>query len=320
MVDTVDAARGPVVIRRRLGSALKHYRNTEGLDLSSVARQLEVSPAKISRLETGQVAPRIRDVRDLLEIYGVAATERTRLLDWAKGAKDQGWWEPVPGTRPRNLDLLLSLEAEAARCRTFSGTTFSGLLQTRDYAKMVIDTVLPHASEAERKKLLEIRLRRREPTIDRGIEAGEEPMVLHLIFDEAALYRGPDDSMMTDQLLNVLRASTRTGVAPNDEPQVKIQCFPFTAGFDEALSPYTIFEPRWPEDGIVVGVESTDNHVYFDDKRAVMRYEEIWEDLRVRSLSHGETQDRLRDALRDRGLDEWDENEPESQSDPESGQ
>lgn len=310
-VDAVDAARGPVVIRRRLGSALKRYRHSEGLDLSSVARKLEVSPAKISRLETGQVAPKIRDVRDLLEIYGVEANERDRMMDWAQGAKDQGWWEPVPGTVPFNLDLLLSLEAEAWRCRTFSGSTFSGLLQTKEYARMVLQTCLPHVNDNERRKLLDIRLKRRGPTIDRDRTSGADPMVLHLIFDEAALYRGPDSSVMTDQLLNVLRASHRTEVGPHGEPRMKIQCFPFTAGFDEALSPFTIFEPRWPDDGIVVGVESTEAHAYYDDERAAIRYDEIWQDLRIRSLTHEETQDRLRKALTDRGLIAWDETDSE---------
>ncbi|HET6392272.1 MAG TPA: helix-turn-helix transcriptional regulator, partial [Blastococcus sp.] len=44
---------GPVVTRRRLGGELRRLRESAGLKLEDVARRLECSPSKISRLENG---------------------------------------------------------------------------------------------------------------------------------------------------------------------------------------------------------------------------------------------------------------------------
>ena len=41
--------------------------------IEQAAEELECSPAKISRLETGRGVPKQRDVRDLLRLYGVGS-------------------------------------------------------------------------------------------------------------------------------------------------------------------------------------------------------------------------------------------------------
>src|SRR5690349_15625709 len=87
--------RGPVVIRRRLGSALRQLRTGKGYGLDVIAKKLEISSAKLSRLEAGLVAPKSRDVRDLLEEYDAPAELREELLKLAEDAKDQGWWQPL---------------------------------------------------------------------------------------------------------------------------------------------------------------------------------------------------------------------------------
>ena len=68
---------GPVVTRRRLGGELRRLREGLGLKLEDVARSLECSPSKVSRLENGKGVPRWRDVRDMLDVYGVADGSRS---------------------------------------------------------------------------------------------------------------------------------------------------------------------------------------------------------------------------------------------------
>ena len=120
---------GPIVVRR-LGVTLKRLRAEVGMHLDAVARRLEISPSKLSRLETGQVAPKIRDVRDLLEIYQAPADVRERMMRRASEAKEPGWWQPFSDGSVPDLDHYISLEAEAKQINIFSWP-ISGLLQPR---------------------------------------------------------------------------------------------------------------------------------------------------------------------------------------------
>lgn len=58
------------VRRRRLAWGLRRLREAAGLTVEEVARRLECSVSKISRVETGQVSVSPRDVRDMLTTYG----------------------------------------------------------------------------------------------------------------------------------------------------------------------------------------------------------------------------------------------------------
>jgi hypothetical protein len=52
----VPAVQSPTVRRRRLGQELRQLRDAAGLTIEEVAQRLEVSPAKISRIETSRVS------------------------------------------------------------------------------------------------------------------------------------------------------------------------------------------------------------------------------------------------------------------------
>src|SRR2546421_12912295 len=102
----MSPARGPVVPRRRLGAELRALREQAGLTIDEVAKALECSVSKVSRLETGQGIPYRRDVRDLLDRYGITdPAHRDRLMRWVREGNRQGWWDallmsqlPIPGT------------------------------------------------------------------------------------------------------------------------------------------------------------------------------------------------------------------------------
>ncbi|MDQ3152316.1 MAG: helix-turn-helix domain-containing protein, partial [Actinomycetota bacterium] len=49
--------------RRRLGAELRNLREQAGLKIEDIAAELECSPSKVSRLETGKGIPKSRDVR-----------------------------------------------------------------------------------------------------------------------------------------------------------------------------------------------------------------------------------------------------------------
>src|SRR3954471_6829049 len=77
--------------RRQLANRLREMRHSTGMTVEQVAERLLCSPAKISRIETGQRGVSQRDVRDLCAIYGVADSETiSRLMEWSREARAPG--------------------------------------------------------------------------------------------------------------------------------------------------------------------------------------------------------------------------------------
>lgn len=253
------------------------------MHLDVVARRLEISPSKLSRLETGQVAPKIRDVRDLLEIYGAPDDVRERAMQWASDAKEPGWWHPFSDGILTDLDLYISLESEASEIQIFS-LPISGLLQTEGYARMLLTGAAPGCGPAELDRLVEIRVGRQD--ILSATRPEVPPVRLHAVLDEAGLRRGTDKRVMRDQLAELVTRS--------QWPNVTLQVLPFAAGYSRVNGTFAIFEPRDPTDSAVVNVESTGQDAYFDTTAEISKYRAIWTDLLSHSLDVDESREFIR--------------------------
>jgi transcriptional regulator with XRE-family HTH domain len=278
---------GPVVIRRRLGAALRRLRVGQDYQLDVVARRLEFSTAKLSRLEAGQVTPKLRDVRDLLEMYGAPTDVRDQLMDWVQGAKAPLWWHPLSAHIPLDLDLYISLEAEARKLKIYSTPGIPSLLQTEEYAHETITGAAPKNTEESLVKLVDIRIKRQQVIIENREQI--PPLDLHAIIDESALYRGPKD---------IVREQLRSLLQKIKLPNVTVQIYPYSASFDEAQSAFSIFEPRDEEpDWTVVNIEATNESRFLEGRDDVAEFEEIWADLSRKSLPHEETGKYIRATL-----------------------
>jgi transcriptional regulator with XRE-family HTH domain len=112
---------------RRLRYELRRLREQAGLTRDEVARRLERSGSKISRIETGQSRAQTGDVRDLLDVFGVHGDEAEPLVQLAREARKRGWWtaynDVFTGTH-------VGLEAEASAMRTYEPQIIPGLLET----------------------------------------------------------------------------------------------------------------------------------------------------------------------------------------------
>ena len=104
---------GPTLRRRRLGDELKRCREAAGMTQENVSRHFEWHAAKVTRIETARVAVTPRDVRDLLELYGVDDPGyRDALVELARMSKERSWWADYRDLiRPGNF---IGLEAGAA--------------------------------------------------------------------------------------------------------------------------------------------------------------------------------------------------------------
>lgn len=268
---SADRPVGPVIVRRRLGSELRRLREDADLRLDAVAAELEVSPSKISRIETGHSTAKIWDVRNLLELYAVEPSKRDEVLGWAADAKAQAWWQPDSADSPSQLDYYISLEAEATTVMAFCTPVLHGLLQTEAYARAHLRTVLADTEPDVIERLVRVRLGRQ--TVLRQ----PNPLQLEVVVDESVLLRriGSDDTMREQ-----LRALT------TPPPSTDIRVRPLDAGPHQACtSPFTIFVPRVSGlDPLVVGVEASFTDFYLERADDVAPFPVAFQELRSQSL------------------------------------
>ena len=69
--DLPGAGPGSAIARIMLGTELRQRREAAGVTPERAAWHIRASRAKISRMENGRQGFKDRDVRDLLEFYGV---------------------------------------------------------------------------------------------------------------------------------------------------------------------------------------------------------------------------------------------------------
>ena len=129
------AGTSPTVRQRELGTRLRVLRVDRGMTVEEVAEKLLCSATKISRLETGARRPSLRDVRDLCQLYDIDESTSADLMALARQAREQGWWAQYEDLK---LDPYIGLEQEAISITSYTMFYFPALLQTEEYAGVII--------------------------------------------------------------------------------------------------------------------------------------------------------------------------------------
>src|SRR5271166_1837917 len=144
------ATESPTVLRILLGAYLRQLREAKRISLEEAGNVIRASYSKISRLETGRVGFKDRDIVDLLAFYGVTdEKERDSLRSLASRANAQGWWHDYSDILPTWFEAYVGLEEAAAQIRAYEIQFIPGLLQTGDYARGVTLLGYPNASSRE---------------------------------------------------------------------------------------------------------------------------------------------------------------------------
>lgn len=207
----------PTVRSRRLGTALRQYRQAAKLDQPQAAEVIASSQARISRLETGHVTARVIEVRLLLDAYGVKDPEvHVKLEELAKHSKNRGWWlEHAAHLRPDYVDHI-ALEDDATYIREWQTAMVPGLLQTPAYAEAVIAGG-PHYIDPERvAQLVKVRMGRQAK-----IEEGGASYTA-ILWEAVVTHPLVDVEIHREQLAAILEIGKRKNVT--------VQVLPFSAG------------------------------------------------------------------------------------------
>ncbi|MGH3768849.1 MAG: helix-turn-helix domain-containing protein [Pseudonocardiaceae bacterium] len=278
---------GPAVPRRRLGAELRTLREQAGLTIDEVATELECSVYKVSRLENGQGIPKNRDVRDLLDRYGIRdQARRDRIMRWVREGQRQGWWDdfsdvlgpdPEDPLLPDNLSRYVALEQDASQVRGFENTLVHGLLQTEDYARAVLTTLSTADPDATDRKV-ELRMRRQE-----RLYVAEDPLKIHIVLDEAVLHRPVGGEQ-------VMRAQLKRLIDDAQRPNITVQVLPFSAGAHRAAHGYFVVL-TFPDsdDNDLVYVEGHTGDMYLEKQRDIDVYQQMFDETVVKCLTVEQT-------------------------------
>jgi transcriptional regulator with XRE-family HTH domain len=229
--------------QRRLVSTLKHLRQAAQLTHREVTEALSWSESKVYRIESGDTRISATDLRALARLYRVRdQSELGRLLALAQAAKVQPWLAYRDVYSGQTLRFLAH-ESHAAFIYHLASQRVPDLLQTRDYARAVIDTDIPAPTPRRRERLLEILALRQ-----RILDASRPPMIVSFL-DESILHRvggGPD--VMGEQLRHLERLAQR--------PNLRIQILPLGCGAYPAMgTAFTYLTFGSPEEEDLVHVD-----------------------------------------------------------------
>jgi transcriptional regulator with XRE-family HTH domain len=272
----VAGVQSPTVRRRRLGHELRQLREAAGLKIDDVAQRLEVSPATISRIETGGVGVRVRDVSDLLDQYGIQGTDRANLLTLTREARQPAWWRsrPYSDVLSEGLDVWIGLETEAVAIRSFEVQLVPGLLQTSEYARTVLQAYYSSEPSEQIERRVELRIARQQLVI----EQNDTP--IWAVLDESVLRRhiGPAE-LMQSQYRRLLELAEKNNIS--------IQILPFDAGVYTIPGGFAIMQ--LPYDPDVVLIEYRGGTFRIDQPEEVAAHTQVFDLLKANAKDSEES-------------------------------
>ena len=255
-----DDCGGATALRVQLGARLRRLRQARGISREAAGWEIRGSESKISRMELGRVPFKERDVADLLTLYDVGEPECSALLRLARRASAPPWWRQFGDIVPPWHLSYLALEEAASLIRAYEAHFVPGLLQTADYARVVLEAGHATASAAEIERRIELR-RMRQRVLTRP-----DPPQFWAVLDESVLRReiGGRD---------VMRAQLEALLEAAELPHVRIQIVRFQQGGAAPVGfPFAVLRFADPELPDVVYVEQLTGAVFLDDPGAVEQY------------------------------------------------
>lgn len=277
-------SRENVRIRARgLGVELAELRERADLTLREVADRLGWSAPTLCRIENGLRDSTPAEIAALLVVYGVTGAEKKRLLELARTINQSGWFEHHGSLNhmPTQLAALIEFESAATRLTDVAITLVPGLLQTPEYARVVMESgnVDPNTIDER------VSVRRNR----KNVLVSDSPPKLHAVLDEAVLWRPfGGRKVMAGQIRHLIEAAAL--------PNITIQVLrdiehPALTG---AFSILEFGPPAQP----FVYLEHYLSSSFVDDDETVKAYKSVSEELASRALGEWASRDFLAALVR----------------------
>lgn len=279
---------GPTALRMIMGGYLRRLREAKGISREDAGYEIRSSGSKISRMELGRVGFKVRDIEDLLRMYGIDdASEVDRLIALVKEANQPGWWHRYGDALPNWFSAYLDLESAATMIRTYEVQLVPGLLQTREYARALLMLGFGHTPLQEIDDRINVRLSRQNLLVK------DNPPMLWTVIDEAALRRPFGGK-------EVMRQQIQALIEACDMPNVRIQIVRFSSGAHSgAGAPFTWLRFGSEDLKDVIYIEHLTSGLYLDRDDEVDAYQAAMEHLCVQAAQPSQTPAILNEILND---------------------
>ena len=285
-IASLTSVESPTVLRILLGAQLRRLRESKRITLEEAGSVIRASHSKMSRLESGRVGFKERDVVDLFAYYGVTDQAQLQTLrEIAARTNSRGWWHDYSDVLPSWFEEYISLEQAAFGISGYEVQFVPGLLQTEEYARAV--TLLAYSNPKEISRRVSLRMARQTRL------SGVEPVSLRVVLDEATLIRpigGP----------SVMRAQLKHLIELSQQPNVAIQILPFKAGGHAAAGgPFSVLHFAESDLSDVVYLEQLATAQYLEKPDMVRKYQAVMESLRLEAATPADSRQRLQALLGD---------------------
>jgi transcriptional regulator with XRE-family HTH domain len=259
--------------RDLFGAEVRRHREKAGMSLRAMSDVLNYSKSHLARIEAADSLPYDDLPAKLDACFGTDGLF-ARLHALAKN-------EPFP----RKYRRMIELERKATVIEQYVNATVPGLLQTPEYAAVLMRGVHPHAPDAEIDAMVTARMDR-QALLNRL-----KPPRCWFILDETVLRRPlGGKELMGRQLASVIEQATRS--------HVTVQVLPYAeyahAELGGSLTLFTL-----PNEPLVAYEEGSRSGTLIDNHEEVMSRTESYDLLRAMALSPRDSEAMIRAVMED---------------------
>lgn len=283
-------AASPTVLKRRLGRELRNLRQSKKLTAAQVAKSLNWSESKVSRIEGGKSPLSDKDARALLGLYGVENSDEVQqFVGLVRKSRQEGWWHSYGDALPDWFKAFVGFEADASEIRTYQNELIPGLLQTKAYAFEVIRAMNPEESTEQVENRASLRFERQE------ILGRKQPAAPRIwtILNESVLRRYVGSGMVMSEQLNHLANLV------DEHPGVTVQILPFDAGAHASMGYNFSILSFSDVPGSIAYTEALTSATYIDKELDLTRHDQIFQRLMAASVRPEKSVSWLRETARD---------------------
>ncbi|NNN32518.1 helix-turn-helix domain-containing protein [Streptomyces sp. S3(2020)] len=265
--------------RGELGAALRALRQASGKEAKAVARSAVMSTSKLSKIETGKVAPSVVDVESILTAIGVSDEVKAEYLEVVRASTTETTaWRLVRRMGVHKAQQQTrALETQMTLLRLFQPALIPGLLQTPEYIRAILSR--HDLTEDVLNRTTTARLERQQVLYD------DDKALRFVITENVLRWRIVSAPRMAEQVDRLISLSRL--------PNIDIHIVPFTASqIDIANHAFVIRDDR------TVSVETVHAELVVTDPRDVATYVSKFEGFTSLALS-GDSMREMLSGVRD---------------------
>jgi transcriptional regulator with XRE-family HTH domain len=261
--------KGISVRQRRVSRELRTLREQRGMSCLEVARALDCSESKISRMETGERGLYADDVAAVLGFLQAPGKLRQELLDLVRSGETRNWHE-IHSKLPTNWKALINFENDATEIYSYEPLVIPGLAQTPEYARILIESP-KSLTDPEIDALVAARMNRKV------VFSRANPPKLNLLFEETVLRRTMGNpAVMYGQLQHLLAIAIRRNFS--------LQVLPFDVEPTTATQG-SLLILKFQNEPTIAYEETQATSTFLEDEEHIDRAKLAWQKLQTAALS-----------------------------------